>query len=117
MTKLFIATCLLWSGFFLVNNSAIAGKWKTTIDTDNGPYSFTVDYKVEGDKLSGTFSSDLGDLDFSGGKITGDEFEYTFDMEGYEIEHKGKLEGEKINVVWKSDALGAGEFTLTRVDE
>ncbi len=117
MTKLFLTSIIFLIGSTASLNSGVAGKWKTTIDTDNGPFSFTVDYKVDGEALSGTFSSEFGDLDFSGGKITGNEFEYTYYMAEYKMNHKGKLEGDKIVVTWIGEGLGEGKFTLTRVDQ
>lgn len=107
---------------FLVLFSAVLfasdfdGKWKTTIQTDMGEMSFTMDYKVDGETVSGTLSSDMGDLPFSGGKVSGNQIEYTLDIQGMKITHKGTLDGDKINVKSSGD-YGESEFVLTRLDE
>ena len=114
MKKAFISTIMLLLCSTLVFASKVDGKWGTTIDTDNGPFSFTVVYKVDGEKLSGSFSSDMGDLDFTGGKISGDEFEYSFDIDGYIIKHKGKLVEGEIKIKSSGD-YGESEFTMKKV--
>ena len=82
MIKLLISTLLIFSFHSTSLLDGVAGKWETTIDTEQGPFYFTVVYEVDGTSLSGTFESDLGTLDFDGGTIDGDEFSYSFDMEG-----------------------------------
>ena len=114
MKKAFIATILLVLCSTLVFASQVNGKWAATIETDNGPFSFTVTYKVDGEKLSGDFTSDMGDLDFTGGKISGNDFEYSFDIDGYTIKHTGKLVEGEIKIKSTGD-YGDSEFTMKKV--
>ena len=92
------------------------GKWKTTIQTDMGEMSFTIEYKVDGEKVSGTLISDMGDMPFSDGKISDNQIEYTLDIQGMKITHTGTLDGDKINMKSSGD-YGDNEFVLTRVKE
>ena len=117
MKKIFTLSVMLIFCISLAFASKIDGKWKGAVETDEGSFYFTVNFKVEGDSLSGRFSSDYGDIDFSGGKVTGDEFEYSFEMEGYIIPQKGKLVSDDEILITYSDDYGENEIKLTRVPE
>lgn len=93
--------------------SKVEGKWYATIETDNGPFSFTAEYVVVADKISGTLSSDMGAVEITDGKITADEFEYSFKIDYNTIKHKGKLVDGKL-VIKSSGDYGDSEFTMTR---
>lgn len=128
MKKLTLIVLLMFFGttFIMANNNVIKpepinvvksrldGKWKASIETENGNFEFTVDYKVEGKKLSGTFSSAQGELSFTDGAISGNTFEYSFDLDGEKQTHKGKLDGDTVTIKYSS-AQRKGEFTLKRV--
>ena len=116
MIKFLISSLLIFSFNSTSLVEGIAGKWETTIDTEQGPFYFTVEYRVDGTDLSGTFESDLGTLDFDGGTINGNAFEYSFDMEGSEFKHSGKLDGDKIQLHSANAQYGDMDMTLTRVE-
>lgn len=94
--------------------SGIEGKWTTTMETDNGPFTFYAEYTVKGEVVSGTLSSDMGSVEISEGKINGDEFEYTFEIDYNKLKHVGKLVDGKL-LIKSSGAYGESEFTMTRV--
>ncbi len=93
--------------------SKVEGKWFTTIETDNGPFSFSSEFVVAGDKITGTLASDMGSVEITDGKITGDEFEYSFLIEYNTIKHKGKVIDGKL-IIKTSGSYGDSEFTMTR---
>ena len=94
--------------------SKVEGKWEATIDTDNGPFSFTAEYVVKDGKITGTLSSDMGAVDIEPGKVTGDEFEYSFYLDYNKITHKGKVVEGKLKIKSSGD-YGDSEFTMTRI--
>ena len=94
----------------------IDGKWNAKIETDMGEFSFVMEYKADGEKLSGAMISDMGEIKFTDGKISGNEIEYSMDMQGMVIKHKGTIDGDKINMKSTSD-FGDNEFIMTRVKE
>lgn len=71
--------------------------------------------KVDGKKLSGTIVSDMGELEFTNGEITGDTFEYKFEIEGYSIMHKGKILNEKEIKINSSGDYGDNEFVIKKI--
>lgn len=113
MKKILISAVLVLLCNAALFASGVEGKWYATIDTDNGPFSFTAEYVVTGDKISGTLSSDMGSVEISDGKITGDEFEYSFEIDYNKITHKGKLVEGKLKIK-SGGAYGDSEFTMTR---
>ena len=116
MKKIFAITLTLLLCSSLAFASKIEGKWAASIDTDNGTFEFTLDYKVDGEKLSGTISSDMGSLDFTDGKIEGETFEYKLDIDGYVIKHKGKILNEKEIEISSSGDYGERDFVIKKVE-
>lgn len=116
MKRLFLLLLFVAAGVLLVSAGKIDGKWFGKIETPNGIYELTFQYKVDGDKLTGSVSSQMGEITIQNGKVTGDEFEYSYDIGSMVIQHKGKLEGEVIKIKSKSER-GEREITLTRITE
>jgi len=107
-----VTTLILFSTVLFA--SEVEGKWTATIETENGPFTFFAEYKVNGNQISGTLSSDMGSVDISEGKIDGDEFEYTFEIDYYKMKHEGKLVDGKLKIK-SSGEYGESEFEMTRV--
>lgn len=113
MRKITVLSILIFLCGTALFASKVEGKWKATIETDNGPFSFTAEYLVKGDSISGILTSDMGSVEIANGKITGDEFEYTFDIESNTIKHNGKLVDGKLEIK-SSGYYGDSEFIMTR---
>ena len=116
MIKTLVSVVVVISTSLFLSLSGIEGKWEGTFDSDQGPFTFQATYKVDGSSLSGTLSSDMGSLDFDGGTVDGDSFEYTFLFDVYEITHKGKLVGDKIMLTMESADFGDTDIEMTRVE-
>ena len=98
--------------------SKFEGKWKGTLESDQGAIDITVVYKVEGEKLSGTFITDMGMLDFSDGKVSGDTFEMSFEYDWNVIKQTGKLVNDDEILLKSGDPNGGEmEMTLKRIKE
>jgi len=68
------------------------GKWKGAIKTPDGnEIQVTYNFKVDGDKLSGTADSPAGSVTIDNGKITGDTFSFKVTVDGNDYPHKGKF--------------------------
>ena len=113
MKKLFILTVMLLTTTILFA-SEIEGKWTTTIDTDNGPFTFTAEFAVKDGKITGTLASDMGSVEIEEGTVKGDEFEYSFYIDYNKYTHKGKLVVDKLKIKSATDN-GDMEFEMTRV--
>ena len=94
----------------------VEGTWTTTIETENGEYTFFAEYKVSGDAISGKLYSVDGQVKIYDGKIKGNEFEYKFELNYYTIKHVGKLVDGELKIKSISDN-GESEFTMTAVKD
>lgn len=101
MKRTFLTTILLIC-CFLTDFAAIAdfsGMWTGTLKTDTGEvYPLLYNFKVEGDKLTGTAKTPKGELPIDDGKITGTDFKFTVVLGDMEIEHTGKFYGDSVGV-------------------
>lgn len=115
MKKMFVSTMLLALFSTLVFAGGVEGTWNASIETEYGAFEFSIVYEVDGEKISGEFITEMGNMPFGPGKITDKEFEYTFEIEYVTYTHKGKLINEN-EILIKSSSEGEeeSEFTLKR---
>jgi hypothetical protein len=115
MKKIVVSVMMLLFCTTMLFASKIDGKWAASVDTDNGTFEFTLTYKVDGEKLSGVLASEMGELEFTDGKVNGEMFEYKFEIEGYSITHKGKLLNDNEIQIKSSGDYGENEMIIKRV--
>ncbi|NQU86597.1 MAG: hypothetical protein HQ541_12625 [Mariniphaga sp.] len=76
-------------------------------------------FKVDGEKLTGSVSTQMGDMEITDGKVNGNEFSFNVDAGmGTLINHKCKLEGEVIKMNYTMGDAGEApeELTLTKIE-
>ncbi|MEO6317119.1 MAG: hypothetical protein ABIU63_10140 [Chitinophagaceae bacterium] len=64
------------------------GKWTGSLNTPDGneiPVSFN--FKLDGDKISGTATGPNGDIPITNGKVTGADFTFNLNINGSDITH------------------------------
>ena len=100
------------------NAEGIAGKWKSTFESPQGSMELTFNFKVDGEKLTGTIKSEMGDMEITNGKVSGNEISFDVDAMGSSISHKGKLEDGVIKLKVEMPEGGQGtdgmEMTLKK---
>ncbi|MBL7175881.1 MAG: alcohol dehydrogenase catalytic domain-containing protein [Desulfobacteraceae bacterium] len=89
--------------------------WSLARDTSPG----TITLKVEDNALSGSSSSDLGQYKFEGGKVTGDQFEWSMLVNAPQIgeikvDVNGTVSGDDISGQAKLEDYGSATFRGTR---
>jgi hypothetical protein len=96
-----IFTTALLSCCFMICLAAtfadIAGTWTGELKMTDGntiPLSYT--FKADGEKLTGTANSPQGEVAIENGKIAGDAFTFTVNVQGMEIPHDGKCYADSI---------------------
>jgi hypothetical protein len=121
MIKKFLVYGMLFFGSFLAcNASEITGKWKTLIQTPEGNLDVIYVFNVDGEKLTGSARSYMGEVQINNGKVEGDEF--TFDIEvgmASPLVHKGKFKDDIIRISLIMDTGGGtpDDLILTRVTD
>src|SRR5262245_53487962 len=56
------------------------GTWNTTMNTPMGAQAAVLDLRTEGDTLSGSMNSPQGNMDFTDGKVDGDQLTWNVAM-------------------------------------
>jgi hypothetical protein len=96
----------------------IDGKWNATVDSPMGALSLMLEFKSEGEKLSGSIAADMGGQamppsPISQGKVKGEDVSFLLSvsmMEGAPpmvITYKGKLKGDELTLTSVAD-MGQG---------
>lgn len=120
MKKLLFTVIVAVFAVFSANAEGINGKWKATVEGPQGSMEMTYTFKVDGETLTGSISTPMGDLEINNGKVNGNEFSFDIDMMGTAMPNKGKLEGDVIKLSMEMPGGGQGgpgEMTLTKVEE
>ena len=82
---------------------------------DGNEMALNFDFKVDGEKLSGSVETPNGPMDFTDGKIKGDEFSFKVEFDGNSIDHQCKITGDTISMKVMFGPEGGADVTLTRV--
>lgn len=94
---LFVFTAMVL-GALTCMAAGIEGKWKTSMEGPDGKMEIVFTFKVNGNVLTGTVSTPMGEMPISNGKINGNEFSFDIDMNGNPMPHKGTLDGDVIKM-------------------
>jgi len=81
----------------------VSGTWKAAIETPNGALEPTFQFKVDGNKLTGSTSNQfMGETPTSEGKIDGDDLSFTvnasFNGNDVKLNYKGKVAGDEMKL-------------------
>ena len=96
----------------------LTGKWAFSVQTDVGSGTPAVTFKQDGDKLTGHYVGQLGDVDLTG-SVNGSDFTFSFssDLQGnkMEVTYKGTIETkDSLKGTLSIAGLGNGSFTAKR---
>src|SRR5215510_824256 len=98
--------------------TGVKGRWDASIETPQGAMPLTIIIEtVEGEKISGTLSSQRGDLAITG-TVSGNTltFSGTFDANGQQliIKFTGKLDGDSMTGEVDFGGMGGGGWSAKR---
>jgi hypothetical protein len=95
----------------------VTGQWELTADSPQGQMVLTANYKQDGETLTGTHVSEMGESPLKG-TVKGNDIEYTLtiDFGGQQmaILHKGKIDGDTITGTAELGDMGTIKFTAKR---
>jgi hypothetical protein len=110
---------LVLSGCFMVCLAAIAdmsGKWAAVFNAPDGnAYPLSYDFKVNGDKLTGTLDAAGMSVPIDSGKVSGEKLSFSVTVQGNTYSHKGQYyaAGDSIAVDVEFEG-GKGHMTFKR---
>jgi hypothetical protein len=70
--KIFFATLIAAFVCTAAFAASVEGKWKATFETQMGTQNYTYEFHVDGNKVTGTATSDRGQTQITEGKLDGD---------------------------------------------
>jgi autotransporter translocation and assembly factor TamB len=95
----------------------ITGSWAMTVETPQGTMVITANFKQDGELLTGTHISEMGEAPLKG-TVKGADVEYTLtlDMGGQQmsIVHKAKVDGDTMRGSADIEGMGTIAFTAKR---
>ena len=114
---------VLWCGIALLGmtaaaqaQSTVAGNWALSFNTPNGTRESSAVFKVDGETLTGTLTSEMGEMPLKG-KTKGNTFAITLDVQTQNgtlsINISGEVDGDTLKGVLDF-GQGTGEFTGKR---
>jgi hypothetical protein len=116
--SLVLAALLTASPSFAQTN--VAGDWNFTIVSPQGTNTTKVTLKQDGEKVSGAFKGQAGELPLDG-TLTGDELKFTFTVQfqgqPLPITLTGKVAGASIAGKADYGGFAEGEFTAKRAED
>jgi hypothetical protein len=94
------AVLLFFALAFSTAAADISGQWTATFDTPNGSQHYTYTFKVDGQKLTGTAKSELGENEIQNGTIQGDQVSFVENLNyqgtTYALAYTGKVSDDQI---------------------
>ena len=98
--------------------AGVAGKWTAAIDTQIGVQNYTYDFKVDGEKLTGTAKSQFGESPITEGSAKGDAIAFvenlTFQDMPIRIVYTGTISGDEIKFNRKVGDFASEDFIAKR---
>jgi hypothetical protein len=99
--------------------AGVDGKWTAAIDTQIGVQNYTYDFKVDGEKLTGTAKSQFSESPIAEGSVKGDAISFVENLkyEGQEMRvvYKGKISGDEIRFNRQVGEFASEDFVAKRV--
>lgn len=95
----------------------VTGVWDMTVESPQGAMEIVATYKQEGEKLTGTQASQMGEVALQG-TVVGNEIKYAFtiDMGGQQmtISFAGKVDGDTMAGVFEFGGMGSAGWSAKR---
>ena len=94
------------------------GKWKGDLNgPDGNALEINFDFKVDGEKLTGTVANTYGEEQITDGVVKGDDISFVILAGGvqFKLTYKGKVDGENIKFHVTIGDMGEGDMVAKRV--
>jgi len=95
----------------------VTGVWDMTVESPQGAMQLVATFKQEGEKLTGTQASQMGEVALQGTVIE-DEIKYVIniDMQGQQmgINFAGKVDGDKMSGIFEFGGMGSAAWSAAK---
>src|SRR5712692_4273527 len=106
-SRLILLALLLLAARPVFAQTNITGDWDVTVNSPQGANTTLVTFKQDGEKVSGIFKGQQGQLPFEGGTLTGSDLTFTFTL-------TGKVEGATMAGKADFGGFAQGDWTAKR---
>ena len=117
VTGVIFVVGLFTSAAVVAQGVNITGEWAFTVQTDQGGGTPTITFKQDGEKLTGTYTGQLGAADLTG-SIKGNDVKFTFtiDVQGQQapVSYAGTVEKNTMKGTLDIGGMVTGTFTATK---
>jgi hypothetical protein len=120
--RTFVLSALMMAALLTAASSAnaadLSGKWQGTMQTPDGQgLEINFNFKLDGEKLTGTTASSYGEEQITDGTVKGDAISFVVLAGGgqFKITYKGKVVGEDLKFTVTLGDMGDRELTVKRV--
>ena len=103
MKKTLLSTTLIFLVALVCLAADLTGTYKGTVSFQDNKLDLTYSLKADGEKLTGSISSEYGEIPLTDGKIAGTDFSYKIDIGQGPMESKGKFFGDSIVITSNFD--------------
>src|ERR1035438_1367750 len=98
--------------------AGVTGKWTAAIDTQIGVQNYTYDFKVDGEKLTGTAKSQFSQSPITEGSVKGDAISFvetqTYQDMTMRVVYRGTVSGDEIKFNRKVGDIASEDFVAKR---
>ena len=95
----------------------VTGTWDMTVESPQGALEVTAVLKQDGEKLTGTQASQMGEVALEG-SVVGNEIKYTINIDAggqqMTIVFAGKVEGDTMAGIFEFGGMGTASWTAKR---
>jgi hypothetical protein len=85
----------------------VTGNWKASLETPNGSMEFTYVLKADGNTVTGTIQSQMGDMKIDEGKLDGEKISFSTTVENFgKISYTGTVKGDEMTLSFTLPAGG-----------
>jgi len=114
MKKLLAATLFVALTSVAAFAADFNGKWTAEVPSrQGGTTTNTFTFKVDGAKLTGTMTSQMGSMDITNGKVDGDNISFDvvreFNGNSFTLSYAGKADGDSIKFTRTFKMAGGGD--------
>lgn len=86
-----------------------SGSWSIEVATDQGPIAFTLNLQQQGEVVTGSLTSHVGNGDIADGKIAGNQLSFRVSVQGVEASFSGTIQGDAIRGTMTAGQMGTFE--------
>lgn len=92
----------------------VNGTWQGAVQTPDGDLMITFTFKADGEVLTGSVASPMGEVPLKNGKVSGDVLTFDVEIETMVVSHEATVNGDEITVTARGD-WGESQYIVKRV--